>query len=532
MSSSQVVLNDSVESVISSLGVSSSPINSKLLVYLIAATLFGIVFYSHSKTKSNVPLINPKHLFEFSDNRAKQYFIKNSKSMIEGQFAKTPNKPFRVISDTGVATVLPPCLADEIRNDPRLNFGGFTKKAAPGRVPGFEGFRDAFHDNPLIHEITIRDLTKELDKVTEPVSEEADLALSDLFGDDGNWHALPLTSTIFSLITRTMARVFLGPELCRNNEWHAITKKYSTDVYQASFALRNWHPALHFIVHWFLTPCQNARADVQRARDIIAPVLAQRREYRKQAKADKLDVPEYNDAMEWIERAANGKPYDAAITQLTLSVVAVHNTTDLFSQVLIDLARNQDMLEPLRDEIKTVIKNHGWNKTALYHMKLLDSVIKESQRMKPMLLAAMRRVALSDVTLSDGTTLPKGDMIAVSTHNLRDPNLYPEPDKWDGRRFLRIRETVPGKENASQLVTTTPEHLGFGHGYNACPGRFFAANEMKIIFVHLLLKYDWRLAPDTDPKPIFSGFSIRIDPTTKMEFRRRHGDEGILNFIN
>ena len=183
-----------------------------------------------------------------------------------------------------------------------------------------------------------------------------------------------------------MARVFLGPELCRNDEWHAITKKYSTDVYQASFALRDWPPALHFIVHHFLTPCANARADVQRAREIIAPVLEQRREYRKQAKAGKSNVPKYNDAMEWIERTAKGRPYDAAITQLTLSVVAVHNTTDLMCQVLIDLAKNQDMLEPLRDEIKTVIEEHGWKKSALYHLKLLDSVIKESQRMKPMLL--------------------------------------------------------------------------------------------------------------------------------------------------
>ena len=128
MSSCQIVVNDSTGSLIDSWGLSSSPINSKILTYLIAATLFGLVFYSRPKTKSNVPLINPRHLFELTDTRAKQDFIKNSKCMIENQFAKTPNKPFRVISDTGVATVLPPCLADEIRNDPRLNFGGFTKK--------------------------------------------------------------------------------------------------------------------------------------------------------------------------------------------------------------------------------------------------------------------------------------------------------------------------------------------------------------------------------------------------------------------
>ena len=129
MSSYQPQLSNSTGSLIDSWDISSPPVNSKIFAYLFAITLFGFVFYSRpGKAKSNVPLINPKHLFEFTDNRAKQYFIKNSKSMIENQFAKTPNKPFRVVSDTGVATVLPPCLADEIRNDPRLNFGGFTKK--------------------------------------------------------------------------------------------------------------------------------------------------------------------------------------------------------------------------------------------------------------------------------------------------------------------------------------------------------------------------------------------------------------------
>lgn len=48
--------------------------------------------------------------------------------MIETEFAKTADRPFRVMSDTGYATVLPPSLADEIRNDPRLSFGEFTKK--------------------------------------------------------------------------------------------------------------------------------------------------------------------------------------------------------------------------------------------------------------------------------------------------------------------------------------------------------------------------------------------------------------------
>jgi cytochrome P450 len=102
-----------------------------------------------------------------------------------------------------------------------------------------------------------------------------------------------------------------------------------------------------------------------------------------------------------------------------------------------------------------------------------------------------------------------------------DANVYDKPQEWDGKRFLRMRET-PGQENAAQLVTTSPDHLGFGHGQHACPGRFFASNEAKIILIHLLLKYDWRLpAGAPEPKVRTWAFSLRTDPLTKMEYRRR-----------
>lgn len=71
--------------------------------------------------------------------------------------------------------------------------------------------------------------------------------------------------------------------------------------------------------------------------------------------------------------------------QLGLSIAAVHNTTDLISQVVHDLASDPEMVERLRKEAIEVIGQDGWSKTSLYRLKLLDSVIKESQRIKPIL---------------------------------------------------------------------------------------------------------------------------------------------------
>ena len=101
-------------------------IDNRIIPYFVVIALLGVALYSLPKTKSNVELINPKSSFELTDTKSKQQFIVNAFSMIEEQFEKNPDKPFRVISDMGVATILPPALANEVRNDPRLSFSKWT----------------------------------------------------------------------------------------------------------------------------------------------------------------------------------------------------------------------------------------------------------------------------------------------------------------------------------------------------------------------------------------------------------------------
>ena len=76
----------------------------------------------------------------------------------------------------------------------------------------------------------------------------------------------------------------------------------------------------------------------------------------------------------------------------------------------------------------------------------------------------MQRRVEKTVTLSDGTRLPKGSFISVPTYQMFDPKYWgPDAEKFDGHRFLNMRNQ-PGQENRWQFVTTSAEHLGFGHG--------------------------------------------------------------------
>lgn len=138
----------------------------------------------------------------------------------------------------------------------------------------------------------------------------------------------------------------------------------------------------------------------------------------------------------------------------------------------------------------------------------------------------MRRIADANVKLSDGTVIPKNSQICVTSRSMWDSDVHENPAVFDGYRFYNMRQEAEGK-NKAQLVTTGPDHLAFGHGKHACPGRFFAANEVKIVLIYLLLKYDWQIAEGQTPKPHRSGVFVTSDPQLKMMIRRRQEEMAI-----
>lgn len=65
-----------------------------------------------------------------------------------------------------------------------------------------------------------------------------------------------------------------------------------------------------------------------------------------------------------------------------LSLVAIHTTSDLLQEAMIRIAQHPGLFKVLRDEIVEVLGKDGLKKTALYNLKIMDSVLKESQRLK------------------------------------------------------------------------------------------------------------------------------------------------------
>ncbi|KAL1961582.1 hypothetical protein VTN77DRAFT_1434 [Rasamsonia byssochlamydoides] len=65
------------------------------------------------------------------------------------------------------------------------------------------------------------------------------------------------------------------------------------------------------------------------------------------------------------------------------------------------------------------------------------------------------------------------------------------------------------------MVSYAEDFLGFGYGQNACPGRFFAAQELKLLLAYIVLNYDIRPL-ERRPKNVWIGDAVIPPLATKI----------------
>ncbi|KAM0337830.1 hypothetical protein ACHAPU_011499 [Fusarium lateritium] len=310
----------------------------------------------------------------------------------------------------------------------------------------------------------------------------------------------------------------MGKELCRDKYWTKASSDYTMLAFALIGEVRKWPRWLRPYVHWFLPSCWQLRKRLNEARNCLKPHIERRDVIKQKALEEGKPCP-FDDSIEWFEKEYDGK-YDPTSEQISISIVAYHTTSDLVCETLLNTCQHPEVLDALREEIVTVLSQEGGlTKVALYNLKLMDSVVKESQRLRPILLGAFRREALVDVTLPNGDILKKGDKVIGETTHMWSSEYYDNALEFDAYRYVKMRQTSDDKK--AHLVSTSADHLGFGHGVHACPGRFFAANEIKILLCHLLLKYDWKLPEATELKAIHSSWKLLGDPSAKLLLRRR-----------
>ncbi|KAI0113556.1 cytochrome P450 [Nemania sp. FL0031] len=481
--------------------------------------LLSIVFSILTKDRpwSGFPLISVRGL-----SPRKSYLNHGNEVLKEG-LKKTNGRPFQVMTGTGPKIVLPNRYADEIRNLPDLNFSKAFISDFFIRYPGFEPFKQGFTHEFLLRDTVRIKLTQSLGLVTADLVDETIDTVDAVFGKSGEWTTRTIREDMLEVVARVSSRVFLGPGLCRNRRWLDIAKTFTVDTFALSFIMRMVPAIMRPLVYLALPHASRLRGSVRDARKMITPEVQKRKAAVDAARAAGVKPPKVADTIGWMYDVAKGQDVNLVYGQLSLTMAAIHTTTEGICRALLDICKYPEAVQMLRDEIIEVVGREGWAKTTLYKLKLMDSFLKEGQRMTPLSMASMNRYVEKPLTLSDGIKIPKGARILV-VGDLVNPEIFADPEKFDAARFVKKRQE-PDQENSWQFVTTSPSHLLFGHGEHACPGRFFASNEIKIVLCHLLMKYDWQFvpgAPEPEPRAFEAGKSCRED--TKVQARRRKAE--------
>ncbi|KAJ5286667.1 hypothetical protein N7478_002353 [Penicillium angulare] len=469
-----------------------------------------------------VPLVG-KEWWNLSNKKAKSRFTQSARELIAEGFAKGKGV-FQLMGGIRPLIILHPKYIDEIKSHPYLSFEGATRQNFfSARIPGFEPFHG--NGSSQVGSDTVRiKLTQALGSLTIPLSKETAFTLKDILPPSNEWTSYNFSQKCPYIVARVSTLVFLGEKACRNEDWINVAVNYTIDAFFASRELRLWPSFLRPFVHHFMSKMKKLRQHLAVARSIVQKEIDRRQMIRDGTMPPEDPPRTHSDALDWFKEVSEGlgANYDMTGGQVGLSLAAIHTTSNLLTNIMYDLAAYPEYIQALRDEIAAVIAEDGTlKKTSLLKLKLMDSVMKESQRTNPVSLTSLNRLALKEIPLSDGTVIPKGALIAVSAHVNTDESIYHNADKYDGYRFLKKRQEA-GHEHRHQFVTTTTESFNFGHGLHACPGRFFAANESKILLIHLLLKYDWKLKDrDERPKNFEIGSEIIADPTVELLFRSR-----------
>ncbi|OQD74862.1 hypothetical protein PENDEC_c009G06244 [Penicillium decumbens] len=183
-----------------------------------------------------------------------------------------------------------------------------------------------------------------------------------------------MRDTMSQIVAQMVARGFLGDDgLCRDPVFLNLLYDFLEESFIAAHILRRWPIPMRFVASWFIPSCNKVREMLKRVEKYLKPLL-------DQPEGPETDIT----ALAWVKEASKGSSYDFTTLQLTLALASLDTSNDLLTKALCDLSENQNLVEDIRKEIIEVVGQEGMTKSSLQKLYLLDSAMKESQRLRPL----------------------------------------------------------------------------------------------------------------------------------------------------
>ncbi|KAJ2977905.1 hypothetical protein NUW58_g7665 [Xylaria curta] len=443
--------------------------------------------------------------------------------------AKFKDRAYQIRSTEGVRTIIPTTLVGELKSLPEDTLSAKTAVSEAMLSEYTHLSADAHSD--ILTLLLKTKATQNLQRMIPTLKDELQYILATEFPTCDDWTPFKIQPFMVRTVSRLSGRAFVGSALSRSEEWMNVSVNFAITAFIAVTKLQFFPPWIRPVAQYLVSELKTIRKDLAKAQAMLEPLIKERL-----SNADTPGFEKPDDFIQWFSDVLPEEEkrdyFIQAKMQLLLSASSIHTTSNLTTDCIYDLAVHQEMQDILREEAIEVFeseeKENAWErKDSIARLKKMDSFIKESQRLSSNVTSFIRKV-MKPIDLSDGTHLPSGTSLLTPLAGISlDERYFPDPEVFDGLRFWKLRQQ-PESPKPSQSATTAASsssppasprsspplrnskyqftsigdtNQNFGLGKHACPGRFFAAQEIKLILSYLLLHYEIKLRDGEAPSP-------------------------------
>ncbi|KAK4458578.1 cytochrome p450 oxidoreductase [Cladorrhinum samala] len=435
--------------------------------------------------------------------------------------------------------VLPSRFYNEVRRIPesRGSLMAFFREAFNAHWAGMPS-----HTQEMMRAVSV-DLSRHIPSIINQRQRDCAKACEDNIGDCPEWKEITVYKALQSIAVTINASALVGSELGHDKRWIRHIQRLTPGVAFPTMILSYVPDFLKLLLKPLLfIPIRYTRFVLKR---LLVPVLKQ-----DLAELSGLGKPTIvNDKLALSSFLLNRYSSSAGtlrdpISQiasdiLDISLESTPSTSGTLYWILMELAADPALVKALRDEISAVTKSQGGKlpATHLNELRLMDSVMRESIRVNCFSHIILYRRLLEPFTLTPSwdhkiPTLPAGTTIAVDAHAINfSPELWGpnDPYVFDAYRHFNARKKK-GDENKYKFANLGFDSPHWGDGTQACPGRMFADNTIKVVLTHLLQNYDWRFRTEKGEsrkpeKGQMSNGSMYPNMSAKLMFRNRQKGE-------
>lgn len=240
-------------------------------------------------------------------------------------------------------------------------------------------------------------------------------------------------------------------------------------------------------------------------------VLQKTTEYRRKNNIKRPDLLQL--LMELQDNTKNDKkPFsfnEIVANAVTFYFAGFETSSATTTMALYELARNPEIQEKTRKEIREVIKKHNGEITyeAVQEMTYVRQVIDEALRLYPP-VPVTARVAVKPYKFKNTDfTLEKGVSVLIPIKALaKDPEYFPDPEKFDPDRF-----SAENKGTRNSYVS-----VPFGEGPRNCIGMRFGIVQASIGLIRILDNFRITISPSTKIPITFRSVVLILQPNETL----------------